>query len=678
VIAMASYFLAFGWGILILWSLTGWGSVLNSLLFRNEQIDWGQRASWGMAFSVIVGGALNLFSYISRTTILLYLGLGIVGWIIGLFILQPPREESRPTRMPDAPRPRKLVIFAMLVFASLISVRFAASVSIARTDDPTGPAGLNRFYPVDDFQAYLVFPKKMMQTGSLGRDPFSDRRLETSLGGQYFLDTFVLSLLPLQHLHMLDSGVGLLLVAALLWGFFKERHISLGWSFFLLLLLVLMGPVERPQGGLANITSLYTGVSLFLSLCGTLVWRPFSGGHFLSRAFIIALQASAICALKSSFIPVCGVFLACSYFCYLKGENFKGRALLEFFSTGVLVAVLSLPWMISLYHSSGTLLYPLLGRGYHQSVYGNSLSPYSHLDIYKGIELLLYFTMYATFMALASLAIFYLASRQRTINGREAVVSLLIGAACGHMVMTLATSGASSARYSYPFVLATILALMVEILPGRGEVPWPKLEASRPVVVGAVAIFLIGWSLDADRIYYSDSVHTIKEGLAHASLVSNQEVARYERLQQSLPPREVILAKLEEPFLLDFKRNPVYLVDWVEVSPPPGIPLYKGSEPLARYLNAQSIRYVAYSYGQEFGKSASGSRYPESVIRVAPPWWGTILRQTYDFEDNLAELGRTRKRIYDDGRNFVLDLSQPSTGGPSQDATRDGEGKPGL
>jgi len=45
--------LPFSYGICLLLSLIGWGKFLNHILFRNQRTDWGQRAAWGLAFSLI-------------------------------------------------------------------------------------------------------------------------------------------------------------------------------------------------------------------------------------------------------------------------------------------------------------------------------------------------------------------------------------------------------------------------------------------------------------------------------------------------------------------------------------------------------------------------------------------------------------------------------------------------
>jgi hypothetical protein len=642
---MISYFLAFGWGILILLSLIGWGCVLNWLLFPKEETDWGQRAAWGVALSVVVGGVLNLLSSISRVTVLVYLGAGMAAWLIDSLFRRHGRFPSTSQRMSNL-RSSKALLVVGAVVVLLTVIQYAGSVSVARYDFPSGPAGPVRFNQADDFQAYFVFPEKMLQLGSMGRDPYSDRRLEASLGGQAFLDTFVLSVLSVQNLHILDPGLGVLVILGLLWGNFKERGTSLGWSLTLLLAFLW---IEPPT---VNVASLYTGTAMFLSLCRTLAWKALPGSRVFSRIVIIALSGAAICSLKSNFIPGCGVLLACSFVCYVIAQNFKRSAIAELAITAVLMIAFMLPWMISMYQSSGTLLYPLLGKGYHQSAHKDSLCAYCWLTFSRAFQLLSKHVTDEFSVALGVLGIFYLASRRRPISGREAVLSLLVAAAFGHVVITLATGEAMS-RYSYPFLLAGILVLITEAVSPAERGEQGRWETSRPLVAVGVAVFLVGASWSASRTMYAECLLSARQGLRGVSLVSKPELAAYETLQQSIPPGEALLAKLDKPFLLDFKRNTIFAVDWAAVSPPPGMPFSKGSEPLARYLDSQSIRYVAYSYGGETERRKLPTYFP---------WMEIQLRYSYDFEDNMEGLGKTRKRIYDDGNSFVLDLSKPGTG----------------
>jgi hypothetical protein len=638
---MTSYFLAFAWGLVILVAWTGWGRVLNRILFPEARTDWGQSAAWGLALTVVVGGILNVLSYISRTTVLVYLGAGVMVWIVDLLTRRTGEVKSTSPRLSDLRSSKILAMVGALVVV-LALIQYAGSVSVSRYDSPSSPAGPVRFNQADDFQAYFVFPEKMMQLGSISPDPFSARQIESSLGGQSFLDALILSVLSVQNLHILDPGLGLFLIIGLLWGNFKETGTSLAWSLALLLMFVWMAPPT------VNIASLYTGMALFLSLYRTLDWKAFSAGRFLSRSVVIALIAAAICSLKSTFIPACGIVLVCSFTCYAVGQRFKRTVLAEVASTAALIGAFTLPWMISMYRSSRTLLYPLLGRGYHQ--------PFHWLTISKGVQLLFKHLTDPLWVALAVLGVFYLMSRRWQISGREAVLSLLIGAAVGHVVITLATGEPNNSRYSFPFVFAAVLVLITGAASWSMTVGQNKWEASGPMVAIGVTLFLVGSTWFPSRILYAECLQGVRRAILQAPLVASPEVAAYERLQESVPRGEVILTRLEKPFLLNFKRNTVFVVDYAVASPPPGMPLREGGEALARYLTSQSTRYVAYSYTGEAARRAVMGHDQYS------PFTLNQIERTFDFEDDLEQLSRTRRHVYDDGRSFVLDLSQAGSG----------------
>src|SRR5260370_38177986 len=109
--------------------------------------------------------------------------------------------------------------------------------------------------------------------------------------------------------------------------------------------------------------------------------------------------------------------------------------------------------MISMRQSSGTLLYPLLGRGYHESVYGISPSPHSGLTVLKVADLILRHMTDVSSLALLTLGLIYLSARGWKISGREAPLSLVVGALVGKIIMTLATAGNSAYRQSFAIAL---------------------------------------------------------------------------------------------------------------------------------------------------------------------------------------------------------------------------------
>jgi len=224
--------------------------------------------------------------------------------------------------------------------------------------------------------------------------------------------------------------------------------------------------------------------------------------------------------------------------------------------------------------------------------------------------------------------------------------------------LTLATGGSHTYRYSFPFVMAAAIVLLTELVD-RSAAPRQTEASSRggaTFAAWAAAAFLIGFFWDGSRLLYLDYLRNIRLSLKNVPLVSVEEKDNYNKLQQSIPRGEIVLTRLDKAFLLDFRRNTVFVMDQPgESSLPPGMPLFNGSEAWAGYMMSKSIRYVAYSYGDEAG-------FPKSLsYRLSPyfdPWDRRRAQHTFDVQDNLAELAKARRRIYEDAKNFVLDLQQ--------------------
>jgi hypothetical protein len=645
---VVSYPFASVWGIVVLFSFAGWGELLNRVLFPGKQADWSQKAAWGLALSVAVGGALDLFSWISRRTILIYLAAGFVVWLASLLI-RIPKETEYKSPAASSRRKQRLGVALIIPLCFLAFFRYAASVSTVEAGPDGGPM---RFDAYDDFQGYLVFPEKMIETGSIGHDPFSYRLLESGLGGQALLQAYFLSALSVKNLHLVDSGLGLLLLLGLLWGECRQREISTQWVVALLFFVLLMKTAN------VNLTSYYVGASMFLCLYRTLSWRPLSLVPLLSRAIVIALVAAAICSLKSNFIPPCVIFLVSSAGYYLLMQKFERRAILEVVATAAAVLIFLLPWMLAEYQSSGTLLYPLLGKGFDQSVYGNSPSLLSRIPFSRIVVLFAYALTLGRFVGLMALGIAYLIGRRGKFLGREPAFSLFVGAAVAHFILVFATDGYALGRYSDPFLIAAILALMIETLSTGDPSPGQDNRFLTRFLAAAAAAFLLGVSWQGAQTIYVDGLHTLRTAVLNPPIVSNGEVARYRGLQEAVPPGELLLSYLGKPFLLDFKRNTVFIEDRGKASPPPGMPLFLGGESLGRYLRLESIRYVAYSYGDDRLTEVCS---PDSLDSQGSfDGWTNAC----DIQKSLTELASTRKLIYDDGENFVLDLLRPSEAKP--------------
>jgi hypothetical protein len=130
------------------------------------------------------------------------------------------------------------------------------------------------------------------------------------------------------------------------------------------------------------------------------------------------------------------------------------------------------------------------------------------------------------------------------------------------------------------------------------------------------------------------------------------------RMQQAVPPGERLLVMIERPYLLDFSRNRIELLDQPgAVSPPPGLPLGTDGEKIAGYLMAQGLRYLAFNrpdhpkddlYSRAHWKANLAG--PTRIWRITAP----VYLSAFDAVDALA---RIRKRLYDDGHLVVVDLA---------------------
>lgn len=637
--AIIEYLSCSTWGIIITLSLLGWGGIVNYALGKKQSLDWGHKAALGVAFTVFFGGILNVTWTISKPIIFIYLGIGLLACLIQIYQERASVVNSFLNYGKDC-RKDKLLLIGTVIVLGLILLRYAGSITA------------NHFNPHDDYQGYFVFPKKMLQLGSISLEPFNARRLVV-LGGQSFLDSFIVSVFPEKHLNIMDAGVGLIFAVFVLMGLFKiDINLTHRQTIFLLFIFLVIRSEKY------NITSVIMVMPLFIGLYRTLVYPKYN--NFLAHCSMTALVASAVFALKSNLIIAGSILLFLIYLGDAIDSKLYKKIGYEFLCTSILLLIFLSPWMISMYQSSGSFLYPILGKGYGSSV----LSPASELTIFKAIQIIGKAMISLDFVTLALMSFILVKQPVKKLISRDSPLSLIITSGLGIILLCLAVGGHNigkygiSQRYNVSYVIPTIIILMAIAWKASTQENLLNTARSKYMMMTMLVAGMLFAGLGDSQIIETN-LKNIRWGLSSFNLVSREEVSNYTKLSEVTSAGETILMRLEKPFLLDFKHKGIFVIDMPGGSSlPPGMPFFQGSEALADYLTSKSIRYVAYSYASEAGFARDEYEWMLDPQKSSP-WYILYAKYTFDFQDNLKELGETRKRIYDDGNHFVLDLQSP-------------------
>jgi len=269
-----------------------------------------------------------------------------------------------------------------------------------------------------------------------------------------------------------------------------------------------------------------------------------------------------------------------------------------------------------------------------------------------------------------SIALFFLAVPLVPWNRtRGALPALALASVCGFAAIVQAFPLSTTfhvARYYFAFVFATALAVTMAVWgarlpPHRYRV---RLLSARALVLGALA--WQAWSIGATssavpyRVYLSLAANAVG---SPSSLRDRGDA--YRALQAAIPAGAPVLAMLDEPFWLDFRRNPIALADLPgHASPSPGLPV-DDTDALVHYLAMQGVRYLAFvrpsksiDLYQPRKWVAAGyvSMLPQSERLASGYIWRNAAPRYLKFFDRLDDLMISRPRLYDDGTFVVLDL----------------------
>ncbi|MCU1251882.1 MAG: hypothetical protein JWQ49_4911 [Edaphobacter sp.] len=631
--SLLHFFGALLWCALVFISIAGYGAVLLRL-FGVRRPSVALAATSGVGVVIFLGGCLNLIHAITSPIVTILINLGLIAaGLLRITITEP----GAPDESASLPRPSsRTITLLLLLLAVLFLVRIGASVRAGQ------------YQASDDYNFYLAAPAKMLQLHHYAADPFSERRIMTSIGGSYFLQTLVLTALPLAHVQMADRTLGLLLLAFMAYGIANQFHLTRTQRLVFALLVIFTPQLQF------NLTFVLLPSALFFGLVYLAANRKLFAGHPILLALLLGIVTGAVATTKSTYLPHGVIFVACIALFRWRRRGFSaGAQTLLFAALGALLVMA--PWMIAHHATSGTFFYPTLGPGYEYTAYGLYPAP-SGAGVSVIVHKVIPFCIPLLFLFLIEWVF-----GDRDEQG-EAILALSAAAFCAALLVGIATGGDSVRRYNYPCMLPALVLLYVVFSRRANSAPaarrWPILQAGTVIFVMLGALTIWGNRLSNELMQIPWG---LKSALLDTPIVPPSVQAEYTAVQGAIPADAAALATVDNPFLFDFGTRSISIADYPgAASLPPGWPSRQDGEALARYLLANHLRYLIYDYAY----FAAFDREAPHVIADASrtQWIHSEARITLRSHQQYAELAKTRLHLYDDGNIYILDLATPANG----------------
>lgn len=637
--SIAWFLWALAWAWILLMSFTGWGR-LTAKLFRAQRLPASVACSLGIAAIVFLGGWLNLVHAIYPGVLFALTAIGLLLYLVSR--RECPEEHKWSRLCKNTPRWTQ-ILFALTLL--ILILRVAATVR------------LGEFYVTDDGSGYLVFPQKMLATHHFAADPFSDRRVISSLGGSYILQAFVIAATSLSSIGMADRTLGLILI------FFAL--IDLGVTFGLtpqkiaaMELIAYVVPQET-----FNLTFTILPIALFLAMIWIIYVTPDQEEHRRWRSAILAgVIGGGILSLKSTFLPYVGTVALIPYaFLFWQKKRLHAWMLPVFAGVGSIVTVAA--WMIAMKHASGTYLFPILGHGVDYSSYG--LFP--SMPRFSSSRAVMKIFLQAAALLLLAGTQYYVGIRDKR---SQISFSILIAAALAITAFNYESGGDFIWRYNFPqFFTAILVFYAAQAAMDTESSSLRKQRAAYGLAVLCLVSCIFYYDLEGGafkpfrqmRVEMRQYPHNLRASLSGRHLVSPDIAAEYRAVEAALPAGATALDISMDSFLFtDNDHRRILLDDWPGAAgPAPGWPLTQGPEAVAKYLLRNSVRYVIVDYRYAAWSSMNSCQFFTSLahLSVADEKLEILNLVTLHQFNQLRAL---HKPIYDEGKFAVIDLESPA------------------
>lgn len=628
------------WCVGLFAAIAGYGTLLLRL-FGMRRPSFALAAVAGFSVVILLGGVLNLLHAI---TVPVLVGFSLIG-VLALLLLRRIDKQSV-TREASAPSSVKLstadtkVKLLLLFFALVFAVRIAATVHTAY------------YQQEDDYNFYLAAPEKMLQLHEYAPDPFSERRIMSSVGGNYFLQALVLTELPLEDVQMADRALGLLLLAVVAFGLAEEFNLTRLQQAALAVFVLITPQLQF------NLTFVLLPSALFFGLVYLATHRGLLAEHRNLQALLLGMTTAAIASTKSTYLPHGVLFVLC--IAVLVFSRRTAAAGLRTVLIGALGCLFVLaPWMIAQHATSGTYFYPLLGKGFHYSSYGLYPPP-------SGFNPKIILHKVLPFNVPLLLILLLEWFRGEDDEQSRAVLCFTAATLIASLFVGIATGGDSVRRYNYPAIVPVVLLLFVIFSRRVNYLPqinkWRLAQACSAALAVATAIYI---GLNSWTHEYRRTLQNLGVSFSAFSIEPASVRLQYAAMENAIPTDSGAIATVDYTFLLDYRTHHIDIADFPgAASLPPGWPGRSDGEALASYLLSHHIRYLAHSYSGD--ESEQGHLISVMNDKSITQWIRSEDEMMLDSHRQYSYLAKTRRHLYDDGSLYVLDLATRNSSGAQE------------
>ena len=211
-------------------------------------------------------------------------------------------------------------------------------------------------------------------------------------------------------------------------------------------------------------------------------------------------------------------------------------------------------------------------------------------------------------------------------------------------------------RYVSPFCQAVLVFCLINDGKLKLQISMKDRRLQLWLLLFCYSLYLN--AVDRYRVterYYQMKVERDRNEALHSPVIALDDIRN---AQAAVPKGQTIYARLSRANLLNFERNPIFVVDLPnQLSPTHCLKeLPIESSAFAQYLINQNIDYVLYNYKNEGG-------YPRTIFgkSMSHPWdfYSSTARQSFAMSDQLKLLMQTHRQVFNNGAQVVIDLRAP-------------------